>query len=41
MLCSFLKVQSNEKKCRNKQLDQYFTFLIKKDQLNIIYVKLE
>ena len=41
MLYSSFKVQSNEKKCRNEQLDQYFTFLIKKDQFNIINVKFE
>lgn len=35
MLYSSFKVQSNEKKSRNEQLDQYFTFLIKKDQFNI------
>ena len=41
MLYSSFKVQSNEKKSRNEQLDQYFTFLIKKDQFNIINVKFE
>lgn len=41
MLYSSFKVQSNEKKSRNEQLDQYFTFLIKKDQINIINVKFE
>ena len=41
MLYSSLKVQSNEKKCRNEQLDRFFTFLIKKDQFNIINVKFE
>lgn len=41
MLYSSFKVQSNEKKSRNEQLDQYFTFLIKKDQLNFINVKYE
>ena len=41
MLYSSFKVQSNEKKSRKEQLDQYFTFLIKKDQFNIINVKSE
>ena len=41
MLYSSFKVQSNEKKIRNEQLDQFFTFLIKKDQFNIINVKSE
>ena len=41
MLYSSFKVQSNEKKSRNEQLDQFFFFFIKKDQFNIINVKSE